>query len=230
MEKILSYAKELNNINESQYIKLLHDSTIDRFYTSQYKFGNAVDAWSKIFGIMLSKAPSYRERIVLLKNLNDEHGLVLAGENSQCNCTLSHIQTFEKFLSSIKQLVKNETLIGNTNEVDQFINQLHCMVEHHSWQFCVAALGMIEFTYITISQHIHKYVSNYIAPNEIEHYSLHEIIDVDHANDLFNLAVPYDDENTNNDVKLGMLYGYTIFKNLYDKMSNHLRLQTNTSE
>ena len=80
-------------------------------------------------------------------------------------------------------------------------------------------LAMVEYTYITVSNIIHNYISKFIVSDDIHHYSLHEIIDETHSIELFQL-VESSYTNYKDDIFEGMNYGYQIMYELYKNLSN----------
>ncbi len=210
MDNILNYAKKINNIEENEYfINLTQVANLDNFISSQVHFVNAIDNWSKILGIMISRVPSYNERNVLIQNLVDEHG---NGEIEK-----NHVSTFDKFIDSLLEITKKNKdtylLKGNYNYTKEFIESLYSLTELN-WIFAISAMGMIEFTYINVSNKIHNYVCNYIDKDKINHYSLHEILDVTHATELFKIIEPYYKENKMI-IEKGIEKGYNMMNKLY---------------
>lgn len=217
MEYIIDYANGINNIINNKYIIKLHNNTsIEQFISSQINFIDAVDNWSKILGIMLSKVPTDQERTVIINNLYDEHG---SGDY-----TKSHVNTFRSFMASLGYPNKLELHDFNKKTyqcVKKFNDSLYTYLNTHNWIHNIAMLGIIEYVYITISTHIHNYVKQYIPSNQITHYSSHEILDVKHSTELFELIVPYLSTHET-DIKDGIITGYTIFYSLYDGLSTFL--------
>jgi pyrroloquinoline-quinone synthase len=217
MDKILEHANNINKINENKYfIGLTNDVPLTNFLDSQRSFGKAVDNWSKILGLMLNKVPSENERIVIVENLYDEHG---SGNINNC-----HVNTFKQFIQSLDniniKLNSNLNLDLNLNYIIDFNNELLCLIQNNNWIYGVCLLGMIEYTYITISKNIHNYISKFINPTKIIHYSLHEIMDIKHSTDLFSMVLPYlqKDPELMNDIKNGIQDGYQIFDKLYNNL------------
>lgn len=211
MDNILNYAKKINNIEENEYfINLTQVANLDNFISSQVHFVNAIDNWSKILGIMISRVPSYNERNVLIQNLVDEHG---NGEIEK-----NHVSTFDKFIDSLLEITKKNKdtylLKGNYNYTKEFIESLYSLTELN-WIFAISAMGMIEFTYINVSNKIHNYVCNYIDKDKINHYSLHEILDVTHATELFKIIEPHYKENKMI-IEKGIEKGYNMMNKLYN--------------
>jgi len=217
MDQILSLSNKINNIKSNKYlIKLSQNPQLSKFLTSQDSFINAVDNWSKILALLLTKLPSDKERSVIVNNLYDEHG--------SGNPNKSHVSTFKEFMKSLnypEELILNNENTATYTIVKQFNDRLFHYIGMNNWIHNVAILGMIEFVYITISTHIHNYVKQYIPSDQITHYSLHEIMDVKHSTELFELLVPYIDSHYN-DIESGLELGYFVFDDLYNSLSHYL--------
>lgn len=160
MKKIIEFCKNINKIDKNSYMnKLKNNPPKSNFITSQKGFINAVDNWSKILALLTAKVPSCNERIIIIKNLFDEHG--------KGDINNSHVNTFRYFLKSLGNTKKLDitSTYKSSESISTFNNNLEEMIKNKNWLFCVASLGMIEFTYITVSNIIHNYASNYLNPN-----------------------------------------------------------------
>lgn len=216
MQNIICTADKMNNIKNNKYLQKLNEKiNLDNFIKSQIYFIAAVDNWSKILGIMISKVPSYKERIVLINNLKDEHG-----EENINNC---HVITFKKFILSLLEITKKQEqeyfFKENKKYINNFINGLYELVKQ-DWIYAISALAMIEYVYINVSESIHKYISNFIDKNEIHHYSTHEIIDKHHAQELFSIIEPYY-KNNEDIIENGIKYGYELLNKLYEDLEKY---------
>jgi hypothetical protein len=222
LDKILSYANKVNKIQDNEFFARLPKLPLDHFILSHVHFGSAVDCWSKVLGLLIALAPSYKERAIILRNLNDEHG--------NGDITQSHVATFEKFLSTLISHTKHDLQYykekGSSDFVAKFVDELLVMADDTklNWNAKLAALGMIEYVYINVSEYICEYVTKLIGIEEIEHYSIHNAIDYDHAMDFFKM-LNYDTDKT--DIEAGIKYGYQILSNFYE--NSLLLLPTTTS-
>jgi hypothetical protein len=219
---MINNCNKINNILINQYFVKLREHNdsnnyLQQFIKTQISFLDAVDNWSKALGNMIAKVPSYKERIILVKNLYDEHG---NGNINNC-----HVNTFNRFIKSFNQHIDTSTI--KIDSVKQFNSKINDMIENKSWIYSMAALGTIEYTYITISKEINNYAAKFMNQDKIEHYSMHEILDVQHATELFDAILPYFNEYQF-DILAGMDYGYNVFNQLYSDLSTFLH--TTTSE
>jgi hypothetical protein len=233
--KILDIAKKINKIDQNPYFRTLKNiPPVEQFLISQISFIKAVNHWSKILGYMLTILPSDKERCVIVENLYDEHGCG--------NPEDTHVNTFKKFIRSLDDSYGSDgynngydssydsyngyniTKLPSYDPVNEFNDRLMNKIKVSSWIYCVCMLGMIEYTYITVSTAIHNYASNFIDPEKINHYSLHEIVDVKHATDLLNLAEPYF-HNHKSEIIEGLKYGYLCMDDMYKRLSLFLKIK-----
>jgi len=212
MNSIISEANKINQINNNRYFKLLDNQDLEHFILSKIDFYLAVNEWPIILQLMMNSVPTQSGRHVLLQNINDELG--------RDNIALSHKNTFKKFIDDLNTKITKSINSGTKNEkyVLDFNRKLEQMVENRNWLFSIAALGMIEYTYVTISTRIHDYTKQYIPADEISHYSTHEVLDMEHATELFSVVEPYY-ESHKDIINGGLNYGYRIFDELYAKLS-----------
>lgn len=213
MDNILDYANNVNNINFNKYfINLQNIPPINNFLKSQECFISAVDNWSRVFGLLLYYLPTDHHRSIIIKNLYDEHG--------EGDINKSHVNTFKLLLLSLNYneeiLLYNETL-PSYKYIKIFNEKLKDVINTKNWIYSVAMLGMIEYTYITVSKNIHNYLCNYLTADDINHYSLHEILDVSHSTELFSLLPELTDES-----KDGLNYGYNLMNELYINLTEFL--------
>jgi hypothetical protein len=211
MDSIIAFADKINKITECAYFVKLSTMPLESFIASQKGFITAVDHWSKLLAKLLIILPSDEHRIPIVENIHDEHG------NGDSNKT--HTKTFNRFLQSLgcgEALNPNNTY-PTTPVINAFISDLSTALSTQDWIFCTAMLAIIEYTYITVSSHIHKYASKYLKEEHIEHYSLHEIMDSKHATDMFQLLCSHY-ETDKQKIEEGILYGYNSFYKCYTGM------------
>lgn len=245
LQVILDKAEEFNQIKHNQFFVKMNSGSlpINIFLDSIYNFGLAIDEWSKVLGILLSKLPSYKERRIVLNNLLDENGekshvetfqefiqlLESLIENieilqefvkslSDGNEEQARIKTFQEFIQIQENVRKNSKNLSqqintNTQIVKEFIKDLRNIVENNNWIYSVSAYAMIEYTYVNVSKCIYDYVSTY-TKEYIPHYSVHEILDISHAKDLFSIVVPHLSKNSE-DIYKGIEMGYNVLDKLF---------------
>src|SRR5579862_710493 len=192
------------------------------FLNSQEAFISAIDNWSKVLGLMISKVPSDLQRAVLIDNLNDEHG--------NGYLTKSHINTFRMLLVSLDYTEKIQLYnryLPSYRYIKKFNDDLTSSIDGIikidgiNWIYNIAILGMIEYVYVDVSKYIHAYLRNFLPPDKINHYSTHEILDVHHYTSLFQLLEPYIKTNYN-EIYFGIRRGFKLMDELYFSLNYFL--------
>jgi len=199
-------------------VKLSQHPPITNFITSQLSFIDAIDQWGIIFLKLASKSNDLEERRILIKNLFDEHG---GSESTET----AHVNTFKKLIHSLdqnKDIELYDQTLPTYQLTEKFYRQLHQVVESQPIPYSLAMLGMIEYIYIDVSKGIHQYLKKHLGDQNINHYSEHEILDVEHSNDLMGLLRKYFLTTENDLIKQGIERGYQLLDQLYVDMSEFL--------
>eukprot|EP01126_Amoeba_proteus_P057786 TRINITY_DN7388_c0_g1_i7.p2 TRINITY_DN7388_c0_g1~~TRINITY_DN7388_c0_g1_i7.p2 ORF type:complete len:163 (-),score=32.21 TRINITY_DN7388_c0_g1_i7:174-662(-) len=143
-------------------------------------------------------------RLKILENIIDEHG---SGDIRE-----SHPVTFKELLSAFN--VERDPKIPI--HVLSFNQAIMGICTHDDVHVGCAALGSIEYLYIGISSNIAKKILCWLPPGTQRHYSIHEVLDVKHAADLFEVSNFF---ISTFEQKLeaidGILLGAHLFWNLY---------------
>jgi hypothetical protein len=101
------------------------------------------------------------------------------------NCgNLTHVETFYQFLiecgfeGSLKS-IKSNFIVAKYHDL------LQSYITKYSFESCCAILGSIEYVYHIISGEINRYFIDKNGYQPSNHYTVHEIVDIKHATDLF---------------------------------------------
>ena len=212
MEKIIN---SINKIDDNLFIiKLRNNIGIDKFIKTYIYFEEAVNNWSIILSKLIVKVPTYKERYPVINNLYDEHGNGNLNEN--------HVSTFKRLMEKLIDVNNDKSyekylVESSKNEIDSFNSTLESIIDNRNWLYSFAVLGMIEYVYITISKEIHCYVKNFIN-SDVDHYSIHEIVDDKHSKDFFDVLNDHYLENKLL-INEGLQKGYDIFNKLYYELA-----------
>ena len=143
MEKIyatINKIKVSKSLQDNLLFKNLNKISIDQFLQIQKEFIYAVNYWSKLLFILLSKIDDPKLRIVILDNINDEHG--------HGNIEESHVYTFYNFLQALGH---KETLDINkkcrSKAVKLFYKSLEKYIKNLQYYDSALILGAIEYIY-----------------------------------------------------------------------------------
>lgn len=196
------------------YFVWLRDPATDRdaFRRSQVPFRFAVEAFSQSLAAVLAHVPRLEDRLALADNIAEEHGRGVPER--------SHKHTFLEYLQAL----------GATPEelqrpcpvwVTAFNHALRNLCLAQPCEHGAAALGVIEHLYVKISATIARaiHARGWVAPGSQRHYEVHEVLDVEHARELLDVARPaWDTPRTRSTVALGLLLGAFHFWRLYDEL------------
>jgi len=194
------------------FISLLN-GTMDkeRFKETQIGILDAVEFFSRPMFIISSKLDSYEDRYCIIRNILDEHG---NGEIKK-----AHGNTFRQYLFSlgatekqIKNRKPNQAAVKYNNIL------MECSLNSPTMR-SVAMMGIIEERYSKISATIVKEIlkKKWISKENLYHYSLHEELDVEHAQGFYNIIKgSWEDINSKEEIKKGLSLGNSMILNLYN--------------
>lgn len=136
-------------------------------------FVELVNYWSQILGYVIYACNDHKIRKKIVMNLIDE----------TCG-NLTHVETFYDFLvecgfeGSLKSIKTNYI-------VSKYHDLLQSYMTTHSFEECCTILGSIEYVYHIMSKEINKYFEEKKGYQPSNHYTTHELLDIQHAIDLF---------------------------------------------
>ena len=183
----------------------------ESFKETQIAILNAVEFFSRPMFIISSKLNSYEDRYCIIRNILDEHG---NGEIEN-----AHGNTFRQYLVS---LGATEKQINNRNlnkAAVEFNNILMDCSLNSSTMKSIAMMGIIEQRYSKISATIVREIlkKKWISKDSLYHYSLHEELDVEHAQGFYGIIKDgWKDINSKEEIKKGLHLGNSMILNLYN--------------
>ena len=153
------------------------------FRRSQVPFRFAVESFSQSLAAVLARIPRLEARLGVADNVAEEHG--------RGNQLASHKRTFAQYLRALGT-TPAELAVDAPVAVSAFNQSLlnFSLAQPHTSG--AALLGIIEHLYVGISGAIADAVTarGWAAPGTQRHYQEHQVLDVDHAAELFALARP----------------------------------------
>lgn len=184
-------------------------TTREAFRRSQVPFRFAVEAFSQALAGVLAHVPRLEDRMLLAENIAEEHGRGVPRE--------SHKYTFIEYLVALG---------ATTDELERpcpvwvtaFNHGLRNLCLAQPYEHGAAALGVIEKVYVDVSGEIARALVDrgWVEPGSQRHYAVHEVLDVEHARELLELARPaWDFPRTRSSVAQGLLLGAWSFHRLY---------------
>ena len=209
VQEILEDSDYLNN----PYFTSLNKGTFDKndFIETQKQFYFAVTFFSRPMAVLSAKIPTPQLRLEIVRNLWEEHG---EGDFNKIHQTtfaelltrLGNVNLLEIENAQLSPAVRvfNTTLIGA------------CTLD--DYKVGVAMMGMIERMFTAISSLIGKSIvkNKWLTQEELIHYDLHEVLDVKHSQDFFDiLENTWSEDNHKYLIKQGLQMGAYIFNGLY---------------
>ncbi|MBD2461088.1 iron-containing redox enzyme family protein [Oscillatoria sp. FACHB-1407] len=184
-------------------------TTRDAFRHSQLSFRFAVESFSQSLAAVLARILLLEDRLALAENVAEEHG---HGDRLH-----AHKYTFRQYLLALgasPDELTNPCSIAVLAFNQSILN--FCLTQ--SAEAGAAALGMIEHLYVPISAAIARTVHErgWTASGSQSHYTVHEVLDVEHARDLLAIAAPaWECKTSRLLVAQGLLLGSHYFWTLY---------------
>ena len=193
------------------YFSALTDCSFQRsdFAETQVQFFNAVIHIHHPMSRLAHRTPPGRKREKILANIQDELG---HGDHTQ-----SHEQTFLRFLKHFDRLTENEIRQRPVwPELQAFNAQLDHVCQQQDYQSASATLGMIEHLFADISARIgnHLIRTGWLPVDKLTHYSTHAELDVQHAQDFYDVASP-DWPHKKTIIRNGLMQGAQLLDELY---------------
>lgn len=206
-------SKTNNKLSENILFKNLQHISKDDFLKIQKNFIHAINHWPKLLLILCSRINEPELRMLLLDNINDEHG--------NGNINLCHVNTFHQFLKALGLNPNHKIDLYDkyqSKAVNNFNIRLTQFVNNNDYRESALILGAIEYIYIDIS----KYFNQYLAKHNLEvyHYTEHEILDVKHADDLFTIALSGEGLMKDDVMNKYLYIGYILIYDLYEELYN----------
>lgn len=196
------------------YFAALADGRFDRddFVETQVQFFWAVTFFSRPMALLVGKIPRAGQRVEVLRNVWEEHG--------EGNPGLTHSATFRELLARLGGL-DDDAIEARVlwPEVRAFNTALvgACLLDE--WMVGAATLGMIERLFTEMSGALGRGIvaNDWLPPERMIHYDLHEVLDVRHANDFFaTVASGLGGGTDEYYVEQGLMQGASVFLGMYE--------------
>ena len=200
-------------IDDQPFFISLLNGTMDKeqFKETQINFLDAVEFFSKPMFIISSKLDTYEDRCCIIENILDEHG---NGETGN-----AHGNTFRQYLVSLGASEKQINNRKPNKAVLEYNKTLiKCSIKKSTMR-SIAMMGIIEERYSKISATIVREIlrKKWISKDKLCHYSLHEELDVEHAQGFYNIIKDgWKDIHSKEEIKKGLTLGNSMILNLYN--------------
>ncbi len=213
MKNFISKLIKSSPIDGQPFFVSLLNGTMDKekFKETQIDFLDAVEFFSKPMFIISSKLDSYEDRCHIIENILDEHGNGEIGN--------AHGNTFRQYLVSLGATEKQINNRKPNKVVLEYNNTLIKCSTNNSTMRSIAMMGMIEERYSIISATIAREIlkKKWVSKDKLYHYSLHEELDVEHAQGFYNIIKDgWRDIRSKEEIKKGLTLGNSMILNLYN--------------
>ncbi len=224
MEKFLSLKQVTDQMFREEQIenhplfKALGNNEFDLEQTKQIalQIYHVVLYFPRFLAAILTNMPDYKMRMPLVENLFEEHG--------KMNVTYVHSETYKEFLKGIglsEQEIHESKPIIPVIAYNRAITDL-CL--HYPYLEGLAALGVIEEIVARVSPIVGLYAKkNYGSENKsLVHFTDHEILDVQHANEIYEVvAMEYEGQHKeaiDRGLHLGMYYHSRLYTDILNML------------
>lgn len=191
------YKSYLDNYYDNNKINF---NDIDNINLNKFaSFIHTINLWSQILGYLVFQCDDYKKRKNIINNLYDEN-----------NGNLTHIETFYLFLKELKYNNDIDNIDLETY-IELYNKLLTNIIKNNSFDNNCQILGSIEYIYHKISTDLVNWYRLKYNKNPENHYTLHEILDITHYKELFELSNKDIEENN---LICGADWILGIFKNI----------------
>jgi pyrroloquinoline-quinone synthase len=219
LKKVTTAMFEQNPIEEHPFCKALADDQINQAQCREaaLQIYQVVLHFPRFLSAILTNIPDYKVRMPLVENLFEEHG--------KMNAAYVHSETYRTFLLGIgisEEEIKNAEASVPVLAYTRAVTDL-CL--HYNFLEGLAALGVIEEIVARVSPIVGQYCNrNFMtAGKSLFHFTSHETLDVEHANEIYEVvALFYEGENKKvieRGLQLGMYYHRRLYSNIMGMLS-----------
>jgi pyrroloquinoline quinone (PQQ) biosynthesis protein C len=177
---------------------------------------HVVDHFPRLLAALLANLPDWRRRTPVVENLWEEHG---RGKEAKV-----HVETYKRFLAGMG--VDAETIAASRAGVPAlaYNRAVLDLCLHHHFAEGLGALGVIEEIVARASPIVARSAAarHGLGGRENVHFADHEVLDVTHADELYQLAATELDPHRA-EVERGMTLGYYYHTRLYSDLLASVR-------
>ncbi|USG63439.1 iron-containing redox enzyme family protein [Brevibacillus ruminantium] len=176
---------------------------------------HVVEHFPRFLSAIVTNIPDYRLRMPLVENLFEEHG--------RMDVAHVHLETYKLFLHGIgvtkDELQQSSPCIG----VIAYNRALIDLCLHHPYPEGLGALGVIEEIVARVSPLVGAYATaEYGGKPDLAHFTDHEVLDVTHANEIYEVASRVYEGKNKLLVERGLQLGMYYHTRLYTDILHHL--------
>lgn len=177
----------------------------DAVRTIAVQMHHVVDHFPRFLAALAANIPDWRLRMAIVGNLHEEHG--------RMDPAAVHVETYLAFLRGLG-LSREEVLAAKPSiPVIGYVRAVHDLCLHHDFAEGLGALGMIEDIVARVSPIVARAARTRVN-GSIEHFAEHEVLDVTHADEIYELAARVHAEHADA-VERGIAFGWYYHRRLY---------------
>ncbi|MCC3355385.1 TenA family transcriptional regulator [Bacillus sp. REN16] len=171
----------------------------------------------RFLSAILTNMSDYRMRMPLVENLFEEHG--------KMNEKYVHSETYKEFLTGIgvseEEIKESKPSIA----VIAYNRGLTDLCLHYHYLEGLAALGVIEEIVARVSPLVGQFAkSNYGSENKsLVHFTDHEVLDVQHANEIYEVVALSYDGDQKQIIERGLQFGMYYHSRMYTDILEEVR-------
>lgn len=180
---------------------------------------HVVETFPRFLAAIATNIPNYKMRMPLVENLFEEHG--------RMNDKLVHSETYKLFLKGLgitdKQMKQSEAIVA----VIAYNRAIIDLCLHHYYLEGLAALGVIEEIVARVSPIVNRIATTLYGGEKktVVHFADHEVLDVAHANEIYEVAALAYTADTKKQVHLGLELGMYYHTKLYDDILKYVETE-----
>jgi pyrroloquinoline quinone (PQQ) biosynthesis protein C len=170
---------------------------------------HVVDTFPRFLAALTTNISDWRLRMPIVDNLFEEHG--------RMSPAAVHVETYKRFLGALgaspSDIAASKPGIGALAYTRALIDL--CL--HHPYPEGLGALGVIEEIVARVSPIVAKFTRRKEGGNksDLVHFSDHEVLDVAHADELYELAAQAHEAGHAEAVQRGLALGMYYHRRLY---------------
>lgn len=182
------------------------------------QLGHVVTAFPGFLGALIANIPAPEARLPIVDNLLEEHG--------HLDLSKAHTSTYKLFLNSLGDKASALTHRSPIPGTRAYIRCVYDQCLNAPWRQSLGCMGIIEEIFASLSLAIAKGVveSGIVDAANLKHFTLHEEVDVEHAQGMYNVLAPYwNDQAHRADIRNGMEMGVYLDCRLMDDLEADAR-------
>lgn len=195
------------------FVRAMNDGTLplELARRAALDIGAVVACFPRFLAAVIANIADHRERMVLVDNLYVEHGAM--------NPAHVHEVTYRGFL---RQLGLDDDAIAGHEPGLGVVVYNRAMLDLCRAQpvaEALGALGVVEEVVARVSVAVRRYVQRLEGPMEEAHFSVHETLDLRHADEIYDLVEPFYANGARAAVERGMRLGHYYHLRLYSDVA-----------